>query len=221
MRGGHRPAATATPPRRRRYLQTADAWRAHLNAWTLTTSGPYGPSYYVRLTKDGNPNAGTTYSIGDSGPAAVDQRAVVDPSFLELVRLGILPADDPNILSTISVVDQQLSTTTASGQFWHRYTDDGYGEMRDGSPWAINQPPGSQTTIGRVWPIFAGERGEYQLAAGHSAADRLNAMADDRERRRHAPRAGVGPEPHPRTSPGSRRASRHSRRRRSRGLTHS
>ena len=85
-----------------KYLQTADAWRAHLNAWTLTTTGPYGPSYYVRLTKDGDPNAGTTYSVGDSGPAAADQRAVVDPSFLELVRLGILPADDPNILSTIA-----------------------------------------------------------------------------------------------------------------------
>jgi glucoamylase len=49
--------------------------------------------------------------------------------------------------------------------------------MRDGSPWAINQPPGSQTTIGRVWPIFAGERGEYELAAGQSAAERLTAMA--------------------------------------------
>lgn len=38
-------------------------------------------------------------------------------------------------------------------------------------------PPGSQTTIGRLWPIFAGERGEYELAAGHSAAGELSAMA--------------------------------------------
>ena len=43
----------------------------------------------LRLTKDGNPNAGTTYNIGDSGPNGVDQREVVDPSFLELVRLGV------------------------------------------------------------------------------------------------------------------------------------
>ena len=42
----------------------------------------------LRLTKDGNPNAGTTYSLGDGGPSAMDQRRVVDPSFLELVRLG-------------------------------------------------------------------------------------------------------------------------------------
>ena len=44
--------------------------------------------YYLRLTKDGNPNAGTPYNIGDSGPT-VDQRKVVDPSYLELVRLGV------------------------------------------------------------------------------------------------------------------------------------
>jgi glucoamylase len=163
-----------------KYLQTADAWRSQLNGWTLTTTGPYiGPSvpaYYLRLTKDGNPNAGTTYSVGDSGPT-LDQRAVVDPSFLELVRLGVIAPDDPNILSTIRVVDAQLSARTPNGTFWHRYTGDGYGEQRNGQPWDVGFPPGSQTTIGRVWPIFAGERGEYLLAAGQSAAPELGAMA--------------------------------------------
>jgi glucoamylase len=159
-----------------KYLQTADAWRTQLNGWTLTTNGPYGGAYYLRLTKDGNPNAGTTYSVGDSGPT-LDQRAVVDPSFLELVRLGIVAPDDPNILSTISVVDAQLSTLSPNGRFWHRYTGDGYGEQKDGQPWNVGFPPGSQTTVGRVWPIFAGERGEYSLAAGQSAAPELRAMA--------------------------------------------
>jgi glucoamylase len=160
-----------------KYLQLADSWRAQVNAWTLTSTGPYAPAYYLRLTKDGNPNAGTTYGIGDSGPAAIDQRQVVDPSFLELVRLGIKPANDPNIVSTLGVVDSQLSYTTPTGQFWHRYTDDGYGEQRDGQPWDIGFPAGSQDTIGRMWPIFAGERGEYELLAGRSANDRLLAMA--------------------------------------------
>jgi glucoamylase len=160
-----------------RYLRTADDWRAHLNSWTLTTTGPYGPAYYLRLTKDGNPNAGTTYDVGDSGPPAIDQRRVVDPSFLELVRLGIIAPNDPNIRSSIGVVDPQLGTNTPTGQFWHRYNGDGYGEQRDGAPWDVGFPKGSQTTIGRIWPIFAGERGEYQLAAGQSAGDRLQAMA--------------------------------------------
>ncbi len=159
-----------------KYLQTADAWRRNLNAWTLTTTGPYGGSYYLRLTKDGNPNAGTTYSVGDSGPT-LDQRAVVDPSFLELVRLGVVAPNDPNILSTIRVVDAQLSTATPNGRFWHRYTGDGYGEQKNGQPWDVGFAPGSQTTVGRVWPIFAGERGEYELAAGQGAAPELRAMA--------------------------------------------
>ena len=162
----------------KRYLATADLWQSKLNAWTLTTNGPYSTQpYYLRLTKDGNPDAGTTYSIGDSGPAAIDQRRVVDPSFLEMVRLGVKSPDDPNILNTIKVVDQQLSTVTPNGRFWHRYNGDGYGEQRNGGPWEINQPPGSQTTIGRVWPIFTGERGEYELAAGHGAAQQLASIA--------------------------------------------
>jgi glucoamylase len=161
-----------------RYLATADAWQRALNTWTLTANGPYSPRpYYLRLTKDGNPNIGTTYNIGDSGPAAIDQRRVVDPSFLEMVRLGVKSATDANILNTIQVVDQQLSYVTPNGRFWHRYTDDGYGEERNGAPWNVGHPPGSQATIGRLWPIFAGERGEYELAAGHSAAPELASMA--------------------------------------------
>lgn len=160
-----------------KYLQTADAWHAQLNAWTFTTTGPYGSgSYYLRLTKDGNPNAPTTYNVGDSGPT-LDQRAVVDPSFLELVRLGVIAPNDPHILSTLPIVDAQLSANTPNGRFWHRYNGDGYGEQRNGAPWDVGFPPGSQTTIGRVWPIFAGERGEYELAAGHEAAAQLHAMA--------------------------------------------
>jgi glucoamylase len=158
------------------YLHTADNWQANLNAWTLTTTGPYGPAYYLRLTKDGNPNAGTSYNVGDSGPT-LDQRAVVDPSFLELVRLGVKAANDPNITQTVAVVDQQLSVTTPNGTFWHRYNGDGYGEQRTGAPWDIGFPSGTQTTIGRIWPIFAGERGEYELSAGQPATTELAAMA--------------------------------------------
>ena len=166
------------------YLRTADAWQQKVASWTVTTNGPLSSSpYYLRLTKDGHPNAGTTYNIGDSGPDGIDQRAVVDPSFLELVRLGVKPATDPVIVNTIHVVDTQLGVSTPSGEFWHRYNRDGYGEQPDGSPWNVGfpaAPPGSpwssQATIGRVWPIFAGERGEYDLAAGQSANSSLTAM---------------------------------------------
>ncbi|MFL5841728.1 MAG: glycoside hydrolase family 15 protein [Thermoleophilaceae bacterium] len=153
-----------------RYDATADDWQQKVQGWTATTNGPYAPRpYYLRLTKDGNPDAATTYSIGDGGPSAADQRSIVDPSYLELVRLGVKPPDDPVIRNTVSVVDQQLGVTTSNAMFWHRFNFDGYGETREGGPCDIS-PPDTFRTIGRIWPIFAGERGEYELAAGGSAA---------------------------------------------------
>ena len=132
--------------------------------------------YYLRITKDAKPNRGTRYSIGDGGPARADQRKVVDPSFLELVRLGVKRHDDPAILNTLAIVDQRLKVETPNGPFWHRFTYDGYGERRDGGPWELSEE-GSGRTLGRVWPIFAGERGEYELLAGRPASAYLSAVA--------------------------------------------
>jgi glucoamylase len=179
-----------------KYEVTADDWQSKVESWTATQNGPYSPdAYYLRLTKDGNPNAGTTYNIGDSGPIAVDQRKVVDPSFLELVRLGVKPANDEVILNTISVVDKVLASSDSDGSvFWHRFTFDGYGETKEGGPWNIGFPANpnpdpdpnqlneawaQNSTIGRNWPIFGGERGEYELAAGdeNAAETRLGQMA--------------------------------------------
>jgi glucoamylase len=157
-----------------RYLATADDWQAKVKGWTVTTTGPYssGP-YFLRLTKDGNPDAGTTYNIGDSGPSNVDQRRVVDPSFLDLVRLGVLPADDPAVVNTLGVVDAQLGYPTRNGFFWHRASFDGYGEMADGNPWDFGLPDDSLLTRGRGWPLLSGERGEYRIAAGDVRGARL------------------------------------------------
>lgn len=155
----------------RRYQRVADAWQRSVDAWTVTSTGPLSPDpYFLRLTVDGHANAGTTYTIGDGGPT-IDQRAVVDPSFLELVRLGVERADAPHVVSTLPVIDRQLGVTTPTGQFWHRYNYDGYGETPDGGPF-----PGPGNT-GRLWPIFAGERGEYELAAGEQAGAEAMARA--------------------------------------------
>ncbi len=160
-----------------RYESTADAWQRQVETWTVTGSGPLAPNpYFLRLSKDGNPNLGTPYSLGDGGPAAMDQRRVVDPSFLELVRLGVKAADHPAIVSTLPVVDAQLKVDTPHGPFWRRYDFDGYGETREGGPWVISEPE-TGSTLGRAWPIFAGERGEYALAAGQPADVYLAAMA--------------------------------------------
>jgi glucoamylase len=161
-----------------RYEAIADQWQRKVDDWTVTRTGPYSRApYYLRITKDGNPDAGTTYSIGDGGPSAIDQRRVVDPSYLELVRLGVKPAGDRDIQSTVPVVDARLGVDTPSGRFWHRFDFDGYGEQRDGGPWVLSDPD-TFRTIGRIWPIFAGERGEYELLAGRPAGQHLAAIAE-------------------------------------------
>ena len=148
-----------------RYLATADSWWSKLEKWTVTRNGPYSSSpYYLRLTKDGDADSDATYNLGNGGPDAIDQREVVDTSFLELVRLGIKPANDEVITNSIKVVDAKLAVTTSAGKFWRRYNGDGYGETSSGAPWT-GTPPDSGTTHGRLWPIFAGERGEYEIAA--------------------------------------------------------
>ncbi|MGY6657852.1 glycoside hydrolase family 15 protein [Amycolatopsis sp. TRM77291] len=159
----------------KRYLDTADAFKAKLAQWTVTTNGPLSKDpYFVRLTKDGNANNGTKYNLGNSS-VTMDQRAVTDAGFLELVRLGIYRADDPVIRNSIEVTDADIAFTTPTGEFWHRYTKDGYGEKADGSPWDYTFPAESRTTFGRLWPLLAGERGEYDLANGDrgTAAKRL------------------------------------------------
>jgi glucoamylase len=153
-----------------RYLATADAWQGRVKAWTATSTGPYSSQpYFLRLSKDGNPDAATAYAVGDSGPSHADQRTVVDPSFLDLVRLGVLPADDPTVVNSLKVVDAQLGVATERGLFWHRASFDGYGEKRNGDPWEFGLPDDSFLTLGRAWPLLNGERGEQQLAAGDAA----------------------------------------------------
>ncbi len=177
----------------------ADERQAGIEGWTLTSTGPLSPDpYYVRATVDGNPNAGTTYETPDHGPV-VDQRQVVDPSFLELARLGVKPADAPGILSTLPVVDRELGVDTPNGRFWHRFNFDGYGELPDGGPF------GTAGNRGRLWPIFAGERGEYELLTGHerAARGRLRSIANTANSGRLLPEQVWDDQPPPGYTPGT------------------
>ena len=161
----------------RRWLRLADRWERRLPAWTVTTNGPLSAlPYYLRITKDGKPNAGTTYAIGDGGPSEADQRTVVDPSFLTLVRWGIEEPDDPTVLNSLQVIDQELEVDTPNGPFWHRFSFDGYGETSNGGEWRVTEDD-SFRTLGRAWPLLTGERGEYAVAAGQDGLPYLAAMA--------------------------------------------
>jgi glucoamylase len=161
-----------------RYLrETADLWNDQIERWTYVTGTPLAAQhgvegYYVRIADaavaDSEAPDQDRVHIKNR-PAANDLFAadVVSPDFLALVRFGLRAPDDPRILATVKVVDALLRAETATGPIWHRYNDDGYGEHEDGSPF-------DGTGIGRGWPLLAGERAHYELAAGNfSAADRL------------------------------------------------
>ena len=133
--------------------------------------------YYLRLTKDGNPDDGSTYDLGDNFDRnPVDEREVVDQSFLGLVLFGAKPWDDSTITNSLAVGDEVLGGDTPHGPMWHRFTFDGYGETRAGGDWDIF-PTAAGQTLGRLWPLLAGERGEYELLAGEDASPRLHTIA--------------------------------------------
>jgi glucoamylase len=164
------------PVRADTYLATADQWQRDLGRYTVTSNGPLSAEpYYLRITDNGDANTGVEIQIADGGPL-VDQRRVLDPSFLDVVRLGVVDAADPAVRTTLSLIDGELGYDTANGQFWRRSSFDGYGEKADGSQWEPVDP-GSRETIGRGWPLLTGERGEYELAAGMDAQGRLDTMA--------------------------------------------
>ncbi len=148
-----------------RWQATADAWQAQIKTWTFTTNGPLGDGrYFLRLASRGGPgaapqraNEATTIRIGGQ---LVDQRTIVDASFLELVRLGVLAPQDESILATLPKVDASLRVETPFGPSWRRYPGDRYGE-ESRSSLALGQ--------GRPWPLLTGERGVYAVAAGERA----------------------------------------------------
>ena len=110
---------------------------------------------------------------------------MIDAGFLELVRLGELPASDPDVQNSLKVVDATIMKQTPSGPGWLRYNGDGYGDCSApslpdgcttlGAPWA----PSDKGT-GHVWPVLSAERGEQEMVTGNrSYAGQLLASIDN------------------------------------------
>jgi glucoamylase len=150
--------------------ETADAWNARIEEWTYVRGTSIARAvgvdgYYVRVAPadvaDASP-ASNGYipiknRVGDEGSARYDE--IVSPDALALVRFGLRDPLDPRIVNTVRVIDANLRAHTSTGPAWYRYNRDGYGEKEDGSPF-------DGCGIGRPWPLLAGERAHYELAAG-------------------------------------------------------
>ncbi|MBV9832348.1 MAG: hypothetical protein JOZ82_12205, partial [Marmoricola sp.] len=173
---GHLASAAGDTARADLYFATADDYQRNVKGWTVTTTGPYAPRYFIRLSPTGDPNAAETYNLGNGSLPNIDQRLVIDAGFLELTRLGELSAHDADVQASLSVVDSVLESHTASGPGWHRYgikasgATDGYGDCYEpdptncsptGEPW-FTHAVGS----GHLWPLLDGERAEQALQAG-------------------------------------------------------
>jgi glucoamylase len=161
------------------YQATADDFQRMIKSWTVTTTGPDGSRYFIRVSKTGDPNAAISYSLGNGGPT-VDQRSVIDGGFQELTRLGELPISDPDIQASLGVLDKQISVVTPSGTGYYRYgtsaadgSADGYGDCYQPSQTSCTTPgapwPPTDTGTGHLWPVLSGERAESDLADGQTA----------------------------------------------------
>ncbi len=158
--------------------ETADFWNDSIEQWIYVKGTDLAKKtgvegYYVRIAppevSDASSPASGFVTIKNRPPGQSNLPAseIVSPDALALVRFGLRSADDPRILNTVRVVDSLLKADMPYGPLWHRYNDDGYGEHADGSPF-------DGTGIGRAWPLIAGERAHYELAAGRkSEAERL------------------------------------------------
>lgn len=160
----------------------ADFLRAHIEGWTVTTKGSLvsGLSrHFVRLNPAKPGEAAKLGAVDDAMLRIANQppgagssypaRDVVDAGFLQLVRYGILAANDPLVVDSLRVIDEILMVDTPKGPCWHRYNHDGYGQRPDGGPFV-------KWGQGRAWPLLTGERGHYELAAGRDARSWLSAM---------------------------------------------
>ncbi len=158
--------------------ETADFWNDSLERWMYVQGTDLAKKagvegYYVRIAppevSDASSPAGGFVTIKNRPPgkSTLPASEIVSPDALALVRFGLRAPDDPRILNTVRVIDAMLKVDTPHGPLWHRYNDDGYGEHADGSPF-------DGTGIGRAWPLIAGERAHYELAAGRkNEAERL------------------------------------------------
>ncbi|HKO16236.1 MAG TPA: glycoside hydrolase family 15 protein [Gemmatimonadaceae bacterium] len=162
-----------------RYLcETADYWNSCIERWTYVTGTELShrlgiDGYYVRLAPPASdvpadlPPGAAPIALKNHPMAntRVPYGKLVSPDALALVRFGLRAPDDPRMLNTVRAIDALLRTETQTGPVWHRYTGDGYGEHKDGAAF-------DGGGIGRGWPLLAGERAHYELAAGNVAEAR-------------------------------------------------
>ena len=146
------------------FTEYADFLESHLEEWTVAKDCAFlrNVPHYIRIlptfvkgdasragplgvaakpAPDGDPNEAVV-SVANRNNLQIAARDLLDPGFLELVRFGIRPADDPVITGSVRAIDAPearikvdfAEPSGRSGPAWHRYNEDGYGNYADGRP---------------------------------------------------------------------------------------
>ncbi len=147
----------------------ADRWQTFIETWTLVQKGPLGQNYYLRISPAGSPDEPEPIDLAN-GAGKAFAAEIIDGGFLELIRMRLRSPSDPRILNTMSIYESpQLGVSTKDptspgSMVYRRYNRDVYGAEREGG----------------FWPLLAGERGHFAVAAGN--LDRARAQLFTLER---------------------------------------
>ncbi len=173
------------------YLEAADFLEANLEAWMLTTEGPFGDGeYFLRITQNTDPNDKAVLAANNGRPGLPEDQ-IIDGGFLELVRYGVRSPTAPSIMNSAQVYQSRqrehnlrnLYTFGPDEQMlfgFRRYGNDGYGE--DGERGTnYHEIDGGNTPgqRGRVWPFFSGEFAHFLLAMREAAGTASDAQMDE------------------------------------------
>lgn len=126
----------------------------NIHDWTFTTTGEYGDgNYYVRVAGCSNflakwdPNDKSWCHIANS-EQKVPMTKILDQGFLKLALMGLVPANDWKIKTSLEKVNQNIRHSFKKQYHgWYRYSYDAYGENKKG----------------RIWPILSSEHGRYAI----------------------------------------------------------
>jgi glucoamylase len=165
----------------KKYLAAADKYSAQIETTLFTTSGvfneaPADGQYFLRISANDNPNDKGLLEVRNGQEGLIEDE-IIDGGFLELVRYGVRPPMAKSIVESLPELDNLTLDDTVrvkytfnyagtDGSFpgWRRYGKDGYGEgINAGGAYTAHTMRAE--TRGRVWPIFTGERGHYELAS--------------------------------------------------------
>ncbi len=160
------------------YESKADDFASKIKKSMFTTTGTHtigsnNGRYYLRITKNQDPNDGQNIN-GSNGRPAINEKEVLDAGFLELVRYGVRSANNSFIVDSLAELDDTSLPENLRVKYnfkfegpsgpdfpgWRRYGNDGYGERTDNGS---NYLGSHSAQRGRVWPFFTGERGHYEL----------------------------------------------------------